>query len=149
MKFGLEQQGHIPTIEKMIKEFGNSTSSHLWENIGKEIGWDGTTAAYHYIEYLRKKYNVQEEYLKSIEVKKDYNKILADITTDLNHYFRANLLDNEIRVDEFYLQVSKNFIQIAIPSIDEEYMGGNDEDISRIGEKYDIWLKIASETYCK
>lgn len=54
IQFGLEQQGHIATIEKMLEEFGSATSEHIWEKIGKAIGWDGKTAAFYYIEYLRK-----------------------------------------------------------------------------------------------
>ena len=52
--FGLEQQGHIPTIERILDEFGSS-SEYVWEKIGKEIGWCPQTAAYYYIDYLRKK----------------------------------------------------------------------------------------------
>jgi hypothetical protein len=40
--FGLQQQGHIPTIEKMLKE------GATWEEIGKEIGWCPETAKEHY-----------------------------------------------------------------------------------------------------
>jgi hypothetical protein len=35
---GLRQQGHIPTVERMIAE-GKS-----WDEIGKAIGWDGKAA---------------------------------------------------------------------------------------------------------
>lgn len=55
VQFGLEQQGHIPTIEKMLTEFGSARSEYIWRKIGKEIGWEYTTAAFHYIEYLREK----------------------------------------------------------------------------------------------
>jgi len=44
--FGLEAQGHIPTIEKMLSE-GKS-----WEEIGKTIGWCHDTAKEHYERYL-------------------------------------------------------------------------------------------------
>lgn len=53
--FGLEQQGHIPTIEKMLDEFGSARSEYVWEKIGKEIGWCHKTAAFWYCEYLRGK----------------------------------------------------------------------------------------------
>lgn len=53
IQFGLEQQGHIKTIEKMLTEFGSARSEYIWEKIGKEIGWDYKTAAFYYIEYLR------------------------------------------------------------------------------------------------
>lgn len=42
VRFGLKAQGHLPTIEKMIKN-GNT-----WEEIGKKIGWCPKTAKKHY-----------------------------------------------------------------------------------------------------
>jgi hypothetical protein len=47
--FGLQRQGHIPTIEKMLKE------GATWEEIGKEIGWCAETAKEHYIWFILKK----------------------------------------------------------------------------------------------
>lgn len=44
--FGLEAQGHIPTIKKMIEEKAD------WTEIGKQIGWDGETARKYYERYL-------------------------------------------------------------------------------------------------
>jgi hypothetical protein len=38
VQFGLRQQGHLPTIEQMLKE-GKS-----WEEIGQAIRWDPETA---------------------------------------------------------------------------------------------------------
>jgi len=40
--FGLKQQGHIPTIERMLKD------GATWKEIGKEIGWDPKTAKEHW-----------------------------------------------------------------------------------------------------
>lgn len=40
--FGLEAQGHIPTIERMLDE------QKTWDEIGKEIGWCPRTAMEHY-----------------------------------------------------------------------------------------------------
>jgi hypothetical protein len=59
MKFGLEQQGHIPTIERMASEWGKGALHSLpfWEKIGKEIGWDGFSACAWYCEYLNKQAN--------------------------------------------------------------------------------------------
>ncbi len=59
IKFGLEQQGHIPTIERTLDEFKRS-SQYVWEKIGKEIGWDPNTACYYYIDYLRKQMKPHE-----------------------------------------------------------------------------------------
>lgn len=47
--FGLEAQGHIPTIEKMLAE--NKT----WDEIGKNIGWMPDTAQEHYERYLKRR----------------------------------------------------------------------------------------------
>lgn len=44
--FGLEAQGHIPTIEAMLAEQAN------WQEIGRRIGWDGATARAYYKRYL-------------------------------------------------------------------------------------------------
>lgn len=44
--FGLEAQGHIPMIEKMLKE------GATWEEIGKEIGWQSTSAEEDYERYV-------------------------------------------------------------------------------------------------
>jgi hypothetical protein len=45
--FGLKNQGHIPTIERMLSE-GKS-----WEDIGREINWCPKTAEKHYQWYLK------------------------------------------------------------------------------------------------
>lgn len=65
--FGLVQQGHIPTIERIIDKWNKSFkeqfpnepekvdhkySKHVWEEIGKEIGWCPFTACLYYFEYL-------------------------------------------------------------------------------------------------
>lgn len=68
IKFGLEQQGHIETIEKELKRWNDNFekeypksganmaySVHVWESIGKKIGWHPFTAALHYFEYLESK----------------------------------------------------------------------------------------------
>ena len=47
--FGLVNQGHIPTIEKLLSE------GKQWSEIGKAIGWCPTTAKEHYERYLSKK----------------------------------------------------------------------------------------------
>ena len=44
--FGLKAQGHIPTIERMLKE------NKSWEEIGQEIGWLPKTAQEHYERYV-------------------------------------------------------------------------------------------------
>ncbi len=48
---GLQQQGHIPTIEKILDEMGSTTLA--WERIGKEINWVPQAACRDYVDYLR------------------------------------------------------------------------------------------------
>ena len=43
---GLEQQGHIYTIQTMLKEY------KTWDEINKQIGWAGGAANKEYIRYL-------------------------------------------------------------------------------------------------
>jgi hypothetical protein len=44
--FGLEAQGHIPTIEAALKDGVD------WEEIGRRIMWDGQTARIYYERHL-------------------------------------------------------------------------------------------------
>ena len=44
--FGLEAQGHIPTVEVMLSEGCD------WIEIGRRIGWDGETAKQYYERYI-------------------------------------------------------------------------------------------------
>nr|WP_293837756.1 hypothetical protein [uncultured Arsenicibacter sp.] len=50
VKFGLESQGHIPTIQAMLAVYGSSAEA--WELIGRKIGWAPLTACAHYVAYL-------------------------------------------------------------------------------------------------
>ena len=67
--FGLEAQGHIPTIESELKRWNEefrkdypeekdhdmSYCKAVWKGIGKKIGWCPFTTALSYFEYLHKK----------------------------------------------------------------------------------------------
>jgi hypothetical protein len=46
--FGLQAQGHIPTVESMLKQ------EKSWEEIGKKINWCPETAKKHYQYYVEK-----------------------------------------------------------------------------------------------
>lgn len=66
--FGLEAQGHIPTIQAEIKRWNDSFKEHypdsenvdmsyekhVWEKIGKIIGWCPFTASLSYFEWIHK-----------------------------------------------------------------------------------------------
>lgn len=45
--FGLVNQGHVPTIERLLAEGKN------WDEIGSAIGWCPSTAREHYERHLR------------------------------------------------------------------------------------------------
>jgi hypothetical protein len=45
--FGLVQQGHIPTIERML------AAGASWKEIGNEIGWMADSAYDHYSKYVQ------------------------------------------------------------------------------------------------
>lgn len=64
--FGLESQGHINTIERILKKWNESFNEQypehpikdtmtydksVWEEIGKTIGWEPFTACLHYFKY--------------------------------------------------------------------------------------------------
>lgn len=68
VQFGLKQQGHIDTIERILNKWNDFPegceyksnmiySKHVWEEIGREIGWCPLTAALHYFSYLDKNEN--------------------------------------------------------------------------------------------
>jgi hypothetical protein len=61
--FGLEAQGHIPTIEEELKKREDHHSKDVWEEIGKKIGWDSFTACTFY-------FNYREEKLESLLLEK-------------------------------------------------------------------------------
>lgn len=60
IKFGLEQQGHIETIERELERWNKDCEKdmiyckYVWDDIGQKIGWCPMTAALHYFEYLNK-----------------------------------------------------------------------------------------------
>lgn len=70
--FGLEAQGHIPTIEHML----NKDCS--WDEIGKEINWIGDTVKEHYKEYLSRKIKTETKYPVNL-IKNLEGKIITNI----------------------------------------------------------------------
>ena len=73
--FGLEAQGHIPTIQAEIKRWNDSFKEdypdsknvdmiyekHVWENIGKMIGWCPFTASLDYFKWLHKNSSTEND----------------------------------------------------------------------------------------
>lgn len=66
--FGLEAQGHLPTIERILNKWNDEVdmtySIHVWEEIGREIGWCPFTAALHYFNYMNKKNKAEGNTIK-------------------------------------------------------------------------------------
>lgn len=58
--FGLQAQGHIATIENMLKE-GKS-----WEEIGSAIGWCYETAEKHYFKFKIKQLEIREKEIDAL-----------------------------------------------------------------------------------
>jgi len=66
--FGLEAQGHIPTIQSELKRWNENEyntdmtyNKHVWEGIGKIIGWCPFTACLSYFEWLHKNSSFENE----------------------------------------------------------------------------------------
>ncbi len=66
---------------------------------------------------------------------------------DLTEYFANNLIDGDFRLEEFEL-TDKNIIPIN-PCMEENYEGGNNEDIKKIGEKHGVYFTIIYWCYHK
>ena len=81
--FGLEQQGHIKTIEEMLDKHRN------WDEINKTIGWAGDAANKEYIRLLRKENDKIKKDLKA------WQKMLWDL-----QQANRNLLREWISVED-------------------------------------------------
>ena len=65
---GLEAQGHLPTIEKILNKWNQNDmgvdmtyTRHVWVEIGDAIGWDSLTAALSYFEHLNRQKNGNDD----------------------------------------------------------------------------------------
>ncbi len=100
-------------------------------------------------EYLKAKeivttYETEKEYL--------YNLKIESFRIELQNYFDNNLIDGFFYLKKFSLQ--KNFLGNGViiplePSMEENYNGGNDIDITEICKKYDVDFKIVYWCYHK
>jgi len=70
---------------------------------------------------------------------------------DLADYFKNNLIDGDFELKEFTLDWTfhSNYIIPKNPTMDEDYCGGNDEDIKALCEKHGVKFKMASWCYHK
>lgn len=101
-----------------------------------------------------------EEYQKALlvvgsyeeEQKRIRDENLKLLKVELSEYFANNLIDGRIRLVEF--KMSRRYFNdydiIPVkPTLDENYEGGNDDDIKKIGEKYGIECGIVYWCYHK
>lgn len=75
MKFGLEQQGHIETIESMLDQYKSR------EEIESAIGWAGGAANEYYIRYLRKKVAEEQQEARN-DIKQEILEYLRDLADE-------------------------------------------------------------------
>lgn len=115
-----------------------------------QIEWDGR---------VRKAFNfkksVNEEYkdaLKITQAYEDEQKRLYDIKVEafkkeLTEYFENNLIDGLYKLEEFELR--DGVIIPEEPCMEENYDGGNDEDIEKICKKHGVNFSIVYWCYHK
>lgn len=66
---------------------------------------------------------------------------------DLQEYFDNNLIDGRFRLYKFSLE--ENNIIPEKPCMEENYEGGNNEDIKKLCEKHDVNFRIVYWCYHK
>jgi hypothetical protein len=115
IKFGLEAQGHIPTITWMLSE------GATWDTISAKIGWDRTTARTHY-EKL-----VGEESTRSLRA------VLAESIELLRiiynkHSPRINICDENMMASAF---LRGNNLLASKTAFDFDYSTASRNDSSR------------------
>ncbi len=85
-----------------------------------------------------------EEYQKAKEITLAYESVqkrlykikVEEFRKDLTEYFANNLIDGIYRLEEFELR-DNDIIPIK-PCLEENYEGGNNEDIKKICEKHGV-----------
>ena len=104
--FGLEQQGYIPTVEKMLAEGKN------WEDIGKVIGWHGPTAEKWYQMYLDMKFEQNNSLSEPIR-------------------YLEKILDNLMSVMQNNLKIQENHKSLIEKYPDDVGLRINSDSITR------------------
>lgn len=94
VKFGLEAQGHIPTVEKMLDMYGSTR--YAWNEIGKKIGWCEVSARDGYIRYLmrqkQKRVVITED--KDIKIAFDSIRFFLYVIIAIQIYFIYSQITN-------------------------------------------------------
>ena len=70
VKFGLEAQGHIGTVEEKLKTWyprcSDENKFQVWREIGDDIGWIDYAVCQSYIDYLRRNSKKAEKELAEL-----------------------------------------------------------------------------------
>ena len=96
-----------------------------------------------------------EEYKKAKEIVTAYecmqerihNLNVDAFRKDLIEYFKNNLIDGTYKLEKFVLR--GNDIIPEIPSLEENYAGGNNADIRKLCKKHNVDFKIVYWCYHK
>ena len=96
-----------------------------------------------------------EEYQKAKEItlayeteqKRLYKLKVEEFRKDLTEYFANNLIDGIYRLEEFELR--DDDIIPTNPCLEENYEGGNNEDIKKICEKHGVDFSVIYWCYHK
>ncbi len=101
-----------------------------------------------------------EEYQKAKEIttvyeneqKRLYDLKVEAFKVDLQEYFDNNLIDGVFRLNEFKLKAGHNGFGEIIPidpCMEENYEGGNNDDIQKLCEKHGVEFSIVYWCYHK
>lgn len=101
-----------------------------------------------------------EEYIKAKEIiiayeneqNRLYNLKVEAFKADLQEYFNKNLIDGIFRLKKFELRrgdFGNGEIIPIVPPMEENYNGGNNDDIKKLCEKWGVDFKIAYWCYHK
>jgi hypothetical protein len=107
------------------------------------------------MEYTEAQYKIALQVVSSYEamLKEKAKTLESAITEALTEYFKTNRLDGHSIVNDFTVtsdRLGRNFeIQIYNPFIDEDYGGGNDRGVEKIGKEFGINLFFDSGMYGK
>jgi hypothetical protein len=117
--FGLKRQGHIPAIERMLKEGKN------WDDIGAAINWCPITAREHYERYLHRPEAIQTVWF---EVENEVCPLLARAVEmlrkfgskpDVPVWDRNNIASLIFQAEQHLLSTSSKTHPILKPQDDE------------------------------
>lgn len=98
-----------------------------------------------------------EEYIKAKEIVIVYERErerlfrirVEAFRADLTKYFASNLIDGSIKLEKFDLNIDEGEIIPEDPALEENYDGGNNDDIEAICKKHQVDFRIVYWCYHK